>query len=125
LRAKLDNIDLLLTVSKRPVIRKRRRSKALSDYDVDCSISLNDSVEEVVAVEFEEDNQTRTVKRDQGWKLRTYDDLDLNFDTITPGQSVLAYWSPMRTFYAAKVTAAPTGKSMICMHLLACPFQSN
>ena len=63
-----------------------------------------------VTVQFEEDQEIRRISRPKALKLRCIDDKDVDFDALQAGDPVMAYWSPMRTFYEATVLRVPKRK---------------
>ena len=57
-------------------------------------------------VQFEEDQEIREISTSNIWKLRTTGEEEVDFDSLEVGGSVLAYCSPMTTFYDATVIRA-------------------
>ena len=66
-----------------------------------------------IRVLFVEEHKTRTVSRSKSWKLRSVNCDDIVYDTVTVGEAVMAYWSPMETFYEARVVEVPLCKFIL------------
>ena len=87
-----------------------------TDFRNGVSLFLATVNEDKVRVRFEEDQEERDIPRSKRWKLRSTSDEDSDFDSLKVGVSVLAYWSPMRTFYDATVIRVSSSKYAASSH---------